>query len=175
LSADPIRVWDTGYRYLESPELYRVDLWTHDWSPDETKIVYTKRNATMYVADLGTGSESYLTLTAGCNPRWSPDGTKIVFLELYLSVWYGGLGTIRPDGTDEQIIVERSSKGSTTKNVHEIPDWSPDSKYLVYAWFVGKKGPSGGYFIYIVEANGDNPTCLTDDISNSQKMSHTWR
>ncbi|MCK4445280.1 MAG: PD40 domain-containing protein, partial [Thermoplasmata archaeon] len=173
LSAVPIRVWDTGYRLTQGGE-YLVNLWTFDWSPDESEIVYAKRNGTMYVADLGTGSESYLT--GGCNPRWSPDGTKIVFLQFYRTSFYGGLGTISPDGTDEQIIVERSSKGRS-RYVREIPDWSPDSKYLVYVWAVpDKHGPGGDYYIYIVAANGDNPTCLTKDLpSGGLKYSHTWR
>lgn len=171
LSADPIRVWDTGYRIPDYGG-YLVNMITFDWSPDETKIVLSKRGpeTPIVIADLGTGSESYLA--CGYNPRWSPDGTKIVFGQVCVAP--SGLATISPDGSDEQIIVPNSDKG-VVKRVQHIYDWSPDSKHLLYTWHVHKKGPSGGYFIYIVEANGDNPTSLTDDISNSQKNSHTWR
>lgn len=170
LSADPVRIWDTGY-HIPDYGGYLVNVKTFDWSPDETKIVLSKRgpDTPIVVADLGTGSESYLA--CGWNPRWSPDGTKIVFLiNPYL-----GLATISPDGSDEQIIVENSRKG-VSKSVGEIPDWSPDSKYLVYAWHVDKRGGGGGYFICIVPANGGDPTCLTDDLPRTGKMiSHTWR
>lgn len=168
LSADPIRVWDTGYRIISGK--YLVNVITFDWSPDETKIVLSKRgpDTQIVIADLGTGSESYLA--CGYHPRWSPDGTKIVFGQHCVAPI--GLATISPDGSDEEIIVPNSIKKGPSKGVQYKYDWSPDSKHLLYTWYVDKNGPTGGYFVCVVAANGDNPTCLTD---NTWKNSHTWR
>ena len=169
LSGDPARIWDTGY-VQNSKGRYLVNLLTFDWSPDETKIVLGKRDTQLCIANLGTSSED--CLTNGWNPKWSPDGTKIAFS------WEQDLRTINPDGTDEQIIVEDSSKGGLWKYVHNNGEWSPDSKYLVYDWFVWHKtgAGEGNYYVYIVEADGDHPRSLTNDLpAGNWKLSHAWR
>ena len=56
-----------------------------DWSPDGSKLVFTKDssvlNAAVYVLDLFSLRQTRLTNEEGYNgyPCWSPDGTKIVF------------------------------------------------------------------------------------------------
>ena len=56
-----------------------------DWSPDGSKLVFTKDssplNAAVYALDLFSRVQTRLTNQEGYNgyPCWSPDGTKIVF------------------------------------------------------------------------------------------------
>ena len=56
-----------------------------DWSPDGSKLVFTKEtapfDAAVYVVDLFSLNQIRLTGAEGYNgyPCWSPDGTKIVF------------------------------------------------------------------------------------------------
>ncbi|MCK4367140.1 MAG: hypothetical protein KAW84_04260 [Thermoplasmata archaeon] len=102
---------------------------------------------------------------------WSPDGSKIAFIQ-------GSLRTINPDGTDEQVIVAPITKGKD-KGGHvrnKDIDWSPDSSHLVYTWIASGRGHNNParYDVYRVEANGDYPTSMTDDIEGSP-ASHAWR
>ena len=56
-----------------------------DWSPDGSKLVFTRESAPLsaavYVLDLFSRLQTRLTTEGSYNgyPCWSPDGTKIVF------------------------------------------------------------------------------------------------
>ncbi len=171
LSGNPMPIWDTGYIYNEVKNLYVPNLFTFDWSPDETEIVLVKRlGEGIHVVNLGVGQGKYLT--DGYRPQWSPDGSKIAFTKTH------NLRTINPDGTDEQIIVPGSSKGGQEKQVRDEIAWSLDSNYLVYTWNIWhKRGPGEqSFYVYRVDANGDHETCLTNDLPAAPyKASHTWR
>jgi len=164
------RIWDTGYWYNENKDHYLVDMKTsHDWAPDETKIVYTSFTGEMYVGDVASGAKSHLR--SGWQPQWSPDGSKIAF-EAVFNIW-----TINPDGTGEQLIVERKTGGGSAE-YNEDARWSPDGNYLVYSYeFWHKRGPGEStYSVKRVDANGEHKTNLTNDLDNKLwKGAVAWR
>ena len=175
LSEEPTLIWDTGYHYAAWADDYIPNVKRFDWSPDGSQIVLAKWkhndiNWELFVVDLGAQTETDLG-TSGYKVRWSPDGSKIAFNQ-------GSLRTINPDGTDEQVIVAPITKGKD-KGGHvrnRDIDWSPDSSHLVYTWIASGRGHNNParYDVYRVEANGDYPTSMTDDIEGSP-ASHAWR
>ena len=80
-SADPPAA-EEGIQRLTISEHYDIH---PDWSPDGSKLVFTKEsapvNASVYVLDLFSRLQTRLTAESGYNgyPCWSPDGTKIIF------------------------------------------------------------------------------------------------
>ena len=49
------------------------------WSPDGTKIAYSREEQVFVTSSDGTGSPAPLENGGGHSPAWSPDGTKIAF------------------------------------------------------------------------------------------------
>ena len=80
-SADPPAI-EEGIQRLTISEHYDIH---PDWSPDGSKLVFTKEsspfNAGVYVLDLFSRLQTRLTVEGGYNgyPCWSTDGTKIIF------------------------------------------------------------------------------------------------
>jgi hypothetical protein len=173
LSEEPTMIWNTG-THSSGPK-YHPNVKRFDWSPDGSQMVLVKiyHNDILYeifIVDIVAQTETDLG-TTGYRVRWSPDGNKIAFIQNQ------NLGTINPDGTDEEIIVPSEVKGKTEKTVADKIDWSPDSSHLVYTWRViryGNDGPSGHYEVRRVEANGDNPTSMTNDL-DVYAGSQAWR
>ena len=85
-----------------------------DWSPDGSKLVFTKEsaplNAAVYVLDLFSRVQTRLTGEEGYNgyPCWSPDGTKIIFS----SNRNGSLGIwmMDADGSNTALIFDELSQ-----------------------------------------------------------------
>ena len=85
-----------------------------DWSPDGSKLVFTKESdsfsAAVYVLDLFSLRRTRLTTESGYNgyPCWSPDGTKIVFS----SNRNGSLGIwmMDADGSNKALIFDELSQ-----------------------------------------------------------------
>ena len=80
-SADPPAV-EEGIQRLTISEHYDIH---PDWSPDGSKLIFTKEsaplNAAVYVLDLFSRVQTRLTGADGYSgyPCWSTDGTKIIF------------------------------------------------------------------------------------------------
>lgn len=102
-----------------------ADIWMHDWSPDGTRIVWDTRADRLRIADVLTGEVRALTELRGQWPVWSPDGGRIAF---QVSEAGGGLGTVRPDGSDPRVVLERS-----TRDLYAVsrPIWSPTGDELL--------------------------------------------
>ena len=85
-----------------------------DWSPDGSKLVFTKESdlfsAAVYVLDLFSLRRTRLTTESGYNgyPCWSPDGTQIVFS----SDRNGSLGIwiMDADGSNTALIFDELSQ-----------------------------------------------------------------
>jgi TolB protein len=123
--------------------------WQGRWSPDGTRIVFTRNddgNTDLYLMD-GDGRHSQrLTYSnaSDFSPAWSPDGEWITFvsdrqgtIDLYI---------ITPEGQAER----RLTDGSFTV---VAPAWSPDGTSIT---FVGDYGPGSDYDVLALElASGD--------------------
>jgi Tol biopolymer transport system component len=108
----------------------------HSWSPDGTRMAFTKRVAcgsndcnTVFTSDEdGTNlvQVSHPAPDEGdSGPRWSPDGTKIVFWrrsEVSASIY--SIRTVDPDGTNETEVLASVSSDLPSVQV-TWPTWTP--------------------------------------------------
>jgi dipeptidyl aminopeptidase/acylaminoacyl peptidase len=105
---------------------------TPDLSPDGRSIVWTRildggnRSPLMIMNSDGSDQRQLVAATSTLvPPRWSPDGDRILY------AGQGGLRTIRPDATDDQLVLPAS-----VINVWSA-SWSPDGTRLVVEPAVG--------------------------------------
>jgi eukaryotic-like serine/threonine-protein kinase len=119
-------------------------------SPDEKRIVYERldadsRHANLWLLDLGRGSTSRLTATAGSDyaPVWSPDGGKILF------------GSARPGLSD---LFEISAGGGSSERqvFHDTQDknpldWSRDGRFALFVSI----SPTNREDIWILPLSGE--------------------
>jgi tricorn protease len=129
------------------------------WSPDSKKIIFTSdRSGTEDLYLLETDDPEHKDfvsshkfkvrqLTNDPEPEigvnFSPDGKKVAFLRA------GKLWTMNPDGTEQKIIVN-------DVEVFDY-DWSPDSKWFVYA----RQDGSFASELYIIPAAGGESKNVT--------------
>ena len=149
------------------------------WSPDGTKIAFVSRRpidfnvAQIYVMNADGGNQTRLTvyqpnLNDCVEPTWSPDGTKIAFASTELLV-DGGVSV--PDD-----IYVMNADGSNLINLtgsadHDsAPTWSPDGTRIGFTrqpQFDPQDETDAGDLnqveIYVMNADGSNPTRLTNN------------
>jgi Tol biopolymer transport system component len=98
------------------------------YSPDGTKIVYYKETFRPHDVDLytrnanGTGVKQITDYKGKeYSPDWSPSGHRIVFYQ-YTPTKGLRISTIKPDGTDRQLVVQDGSD----------PVFSPDGRKIAF-------------------------------------------
>jgi len=130
------------------------------WSPDGTRIAYVvwpwDGDADVWIINLdGTGAANLtddLGDTDQHEPAWSPElpgGSRIAFSHgdpTASTIW-----TMRPDGTDRRQV----TTGAAVHDGH--PAWSPEGAALVFTRW---EGPVADSDLWVVSANGANPTGL---------------
>ncbi|HMJ59920.1 MAG TPA: hypothetical protein VK467_12345, partial [Gemmatimonadales bacterium] len=118
-----INVDGTGLRQLAEADGSESSLdEAPSWSPDGTRIVFT-RNFMLHVINAdGTGLIALPNEDFAVGATWSPDGRHIAYMSL--------------DGSD---IRMRNADGSNpvTVTAGGGPKWSPDSRRLVFSRIVG--------------------------------------
>ena len=141
-----------------------------NWSPVGRKIAFTShRNTEIHVMDVEGKNLIRLTRNpaSDAHPSWSPDGQNIAFssdragtYDIYVMDAEGNhpvrLTPIRglPHG-------RRDRWQNLGRDLH--PSWSPDGRKIA---FTSKR--DGNYEIYIMDADGGNPTNLTQNAAKDE-------
>jgi hypothetical protein len=175
--AGPARVHIAAWNGVGGAPLPTFGSATHfSWSPDGSQVVYAAQNLTYGTIEIriinsdGTGDRVLIPPTnvpspseqvLADAPEWSPDGSRIAFhrgLRWFQSPSPAttrrdtrSVYTIRPDGTDEQLIIPNAGGFSPG-----FPLWSPNGDKLLYLEYVN--GTSQRFSV--ANADGSNPQVL---------------
>jgi Tol biopolymer transport system component len=113
------------------------------WSPDGTRLVFSRMGVLFFINADGTGLVS--TGVSGDNPAFSPDGTQIA---------YGSL-----NGGNDGLWVMNASLTSrrltTPVQADQWPRWSPDGRQLVF-----QRVENNVFHLYTINADGSGATRL---------------
>ena len=151
------------------------------WSPDSTRIAFTRHSEIWVINADGTNRTKLLD--NGKCPAWSPDGTKIAFFSQESYIWFmdtdgsnqrklmpdaGAVFSLAwsPDGTkiafDSPIWVVNAD-GSDPRKLSDIaedlhPAWSPDGTKIAFQSASGRNTD-----IWVMNADGTDQKKLTNN------------
>jgi Tol biopolymer transport system component len=164
--------------------------WSPDWSPDGTRLIWSRNGVLNIVNADGTGLRSFEDLgTGNDNPAWSPDGSRIAF-DNDTSIF-----VINPDGTGETVLATgikpawspdgtkiafenadettesdifvMNADGSGVVNITQQPAqldrepaWSPDGTRIAFRRL--NRNETTGYDLWVMDADGGNPTKILE-------------
>ena len=134
------------------------------WSPDGKWIAYFSDESGEYALHLRdqTGMGEVKKISLGnpssyfYSPKFSPDSKKVLFTDKRLNVWY--------------LDVEKGTPVKVDTNTYENPfptlnpNWSPDSKWIVYTKQL--KNRLGAVHLFSLESG--NRTQITDGMSDAR-------
>lgn len=160
------------------------------WSPDGTKIVFTRtQNGAQEIWTMNADGSNQTRLTnsgsAGCldeslvtstwseNPSWSPDGTKIIFTSDRSTTSIDeDLWIMNADGTN-QVKFFGAATAAESEGV-----FSPDGKTIVFQIEpynpTGCSGITDGGEIWFINSDGTNPRRKTTSVNCSFEENYTW-
>jgi len=152
-----------GSRVLEVVQNGRVNE-QPCYSPDGKLIAYSTwmpRKGQWYIAIMDRRTQQERIYGPGIFPKFSPDGMKILFQRprarspQWFSIWILDLAS---ENVSE--IVSSNEWAAVT------PNWSPDSKRIIFASInksIQSKGPYAGDDIYTIWEDGTHMVRLTND------------
>ena len=130
-----------------------------EWSPDGSRIVFDSNvdgNPEIYVMNADGSSPTRLTNNPAFDgyPSWSPDGSKIAFT----SERVGGSHIYVMDANGSNVVALTNNLGGNNFG----PSWSPDGSKIAFT----SARDAGNLEIYVMNADGLNPTNVTNDIQS---------
>src|SRR5215813_12134394 len=136
----------TEFKYDQSPT----------WSPDGTKIAFerTDNSGSRIFVMNADGSDQRAVASGFQEPAWSPDGLKLAVTDYY------GIYLINVDGSNQTRITEPPSVLFWPEDYD--PAWSPDGSKITFTRGDGCFWGCENEDIWMVNANGSNPTKLAD-------------
>jgi hypothetical protein len=126
------------------------------WSPDGTKIVFS-RNPGIWIIN-ADGTNQHQIRATGLYPAWSPDGTKIVFAEgVPIGPPHGNKDRLHVMNADGTSVVRLPTESAAQNGDGSLisPTWSPDGQSVAYV-----EVSSMGNALFLVQANGTGRTEL---------------
>ncbi|CAI0648951.1 unnamed protein product [Colletotrichum noveboracense] len=136
------------------------------YSPDGRYVAFREWGLRygIRILDLETREVRSLTNATDNLPFWSPDGERLVFTRKVSSTNFD-VATIRPDGTDLQILTS-----SGANDAHAV--WTADGRILYSSGMYGFRDEAAIYDqtfqpygqIIVMDADGSNKRMLTDSL-----------
>lgn len=128
------------------------------WSPNGRKIAF-ERDWNIYVMNANGKRPVKLTfnvISFNREPAWSPNGQRIAFRSDRDGNWE--IYVMNADGTEQIQLTNTDTLPNDFPVYNRNPFWSPNSRKIGF-----DSNRNGNYEVYLMDANGDNPTNLTQN------------
>jgi Tol biopolymer transport system component len=138
------------------------------WSPDGTEMAFSDDRGDVGIPVMSADGSNLRYITTDPNitgsvsffPTWSPDGTKLAFSSGNPPDAIFDIYTIDLDGSNQINLTK------TPRQNESYADFSPDGSQMCFSF--GSGGPKPAFGIYLMNADGSDPTLLFEDDSSGQ-------